>query len=192
MKYEKIRVLGIDPGTAIVGYSILELENGKYNLIDYGCIYTDKDTKMEVRLEQIYDRLDTIIKLYKPSEMAIEDLYFFKNQKTVIKVSQARGVINLAAIKNGLDITDYTPLQVKMGVCSYGRATKSQVQEMVKLILSLDEIPKPDDAADAIAIAITHLNSMNIPKIDKTNIKKSNLKTGAKISAKDYKELFRK
>ncbi|WP_156683953.1 crossover junction endodeoxyribonuclease RuvC [Oceanivirga miroungae] len=187
-----MRVLGIDPGTAIVGYSILELENGKYNLIDYGCIYTDKDTKMEVRLEQIYDRLDTIIKLYKPSEMAIEDLYFFKNQKTVIKVSQARGVINLAAIKNGLDITDYTPLQVKMGVCSYGRATKSQVQEMVKLILSLDEIPKPDDAADAIAIAITHLNSMNIPKIDKTNIKKSNLKTGAKISAKDYKELFRK
>lgn len=192
MNCKKLRVLGIDPGTAIVGYSVLELENGKYNLLDYGCVYTDKDLKMEHRLEKIYDKLDTIIKLYKPDEMAIEDLYFFKNQKTVIKVSQARGVINLVAVKNGLDISDYTPLQVKMGVCSYGRATKSQIQEMVKLLLNLDEIPKPDDAADAIAIAITHINSRNIPKLEKINMKKSDIKTGTKISAKDYKALFKK
>ncbi len=187
-----MRILGIDPGTAIVGYSIVDAEKGKYKLIDYGCIYTDKDTPMPRRLEQIYDRLDTIIKLYNPTEMAIEDLYFFKNQKTVIKVSQARGVINLAAIKNSLEIFDYTPLQVKMGVCSYGRATKKQVQEMVKIILNLDEIPTPDDAADAIAIAITHINSKNIPKLDKVHMKKSNLKTGNKMSAAEFKKLFKK
>lgn len=187
-----MRILGIDPGTAIVGYSIVDIENGKYNLIDYGCIYTEQKIPMPVRLEQIYNKLDTIIKLYKPQEMAIEDLYFFKNQKTVIKVSQARGVINLVAIKNGLEIVDYTPLQVKMGVCSYGRATKLQVQEMVKTILNLEEIPKPDDAADAIAIAITHINTRNMPKINNINIKKNNIKTGTKISAKDYKNLFKK
>ncbi|WP_067141566.1 crossover junction endodeoxyribonuclease RuvC [Oceanivirga salmonicida] len=187
-----MRILGIDPGTAIVGYSIIDIEKGQYNLIDYGCIYTDKDTPMPRRLEEIYDGLDTIIKLYKPMEMAIEDLYFFKNQKTVIKVSQARGVINLVARKNGLDIFDYTPLQVKMGVCSYGRATKKQIQEMIKIILKLDEIPTPDDAADAIAIAITHINSKNIPKLDKIHIKKSNIKTGNKMSASEFRKLFKK
>lgn len=192
MKYRNSRILGIDPGTAIVGYSIIELEDGKYKLIDYGCIYTDKCMKMEDRLEKIYDSLDSIIKLYKPDEMAIEDLYFFKNQKTVIKVSQARGVINLVAVKNGLTIFDYTPLQVKMGVCSYGRATKRQVQEMVKVILKLDSIPKPDDAADAIAIAITHLNSRNMPRIEKTDMRKSKLKTGSTISAKEFRELLKR
>ncbi len=187
-----MRILGIDPGTAIVGYSVVDIKNGKYKLIDYGCVYTDKDTVMPKRLTEIYDKLDTIIKLYKPTEAAIEDLYFFKNQKTVIKVGQARGVINLVADKNGLDIYDYTPLQVKMGVCSYGRATKKQVQEMVKTILNLEEIPKPDDAADAIAVAITHINSKGIPKISNYSIKKTNLKSGEKISASDFKKLFKK
>lgn len=169
----------------------MEIENSKYNLIDYGCIYTDKDIDMPRRLEIIYDRLDTLIKLYKPHEMAIEDLYFFKNQKTVIKVGQARGVINLVAQKNGLDIFDYTPLQVKMSVASYGRATKKQIQEMVKIILNLDEIPKPDDAADAIAIAITHLNSFKLEKASKINIK-TNIKSGSKISLEDYKKMIKK
>lgn len=187
-----MRVLGIDPGTAIVGYSILDLENGEYKLIDYGCIFTDKEDDMPVRLEQIYNKLDTIIKLYKPTEMAIEDLYFFKNQKTVIKVSQARGVINLVAIKNGLSIYDYTPLQVKMGVASYGRATKKQIQEMVKMILKLDEIPKPDDAADAIAITITHYNSKKGYVVPKINMKKNTLPNCGKISASDYKKMFNK
>lgn len=186
-----MRVLGIDPGTAIVGYSILDIENGKYKLIDYGCIYTDKNIHMSKRLEIIYDKLDTIIKIYKPYEMAIEDLFYFKNQKTVIKVSQARGVIYLVAKKNGLDIYDYTPLQVKMGITSYGRATKAQIQEMVKTLLNLDEIPKPDDAADAIAIAINHLNNKNIPQIKKTSLRKIDVKSGRKMSLEDYKKLFK-
>jgi len=187
-----MRILGVDPGTAIIGYSILDLENGEYKLIDYGCIYTDKDDDMPTRLMQIYDRLDTIIKLYKPVQMAIEDLYFFKNQKTVIKVGQARGVINVVAKKNGLDIFDYTPLQVKMGVASYGRATKKQIQEMVKMILKISEIPKPDDAADAIAIAITHFNSNKNYLIPKVSMKKENLKNCSKISAEDFKKMLNK
>ncbi|WP_068268284.1 crossover junction endodeoxyribonuclease RuvC [Caviibacter abscessus] len=187
-----MRVLGIDPGTAIVGYSILDVDNGKYKLIDYGCIFTNKTDDMPVRLEQIYNKLDTIIKLYQPTEMAIEDLYFFKNQKTVIKVSQARGVINLVAIKNGLSIYDYTPLQVKMGVASYGRATKKQIQEMVKMILKLDEIPKPDDAADAIAIAITHFNSKKGFVVPKMSVSKSNITNLKKISLEEYKKMFNK
>ncbi len=154
-----MRILGIDPGTAIVGYSILDYENGKYKLIDYGCIYTNKDEDMPHRLEKIYNELEYLINLWKPTDMAIEELFFFKNQKTVIKVGQARGVLIVCAQKNKLDIYSYTPLQVKMGISGYGRATKKQIQEMVKVILKMDEIPKPDDAADAIALAITHINS---------------------------------
>ncbi|MBE3031268.1 crossover junction endodeoxyribonuclease RuvC [Sneathia sp. DSM 16631] len=187
-----MRVLGIDPGTAIVGYSILDIESGKYKLIDYGCIFTEQDLPMPRRLEIIFQRLDTIIKLYKPREVAIEELYFFKNQKTVIKVGQARGVIVLACQMNGLDIFDYTPLQVKMGVTSYGRATKKQIQETVKMILNLDEIPKPDDAADAIAIAITHINNRNIPTTTGARVRKNNFKSGQKISLEEYKLLMNK
>ena len=154
-----MRILGVDPGTAIVGYSIVDFEKGKYEIIDYGCIYTHKDEDMPYRLEKIYNELETLIKLWEPNDMAIEELFFFKNQKTVIKVGQARGVIMLCGQKNNLDIYSYTPLQVKMGVAGYGRADKAQIQEMVKLILKMDEIPKPDDAADALAIAITHINS---------------------------------
>ena len=99
-----MRILGIDPGTAIVGYAIVDYENGKYNPLDYGCIFTDKDEDMPIRLEKIYDGLENIIKLWKPADMAIEDLFFFKNQKTVIKVGQARGVITLAGQKNKLNL----------------------------------------------------------------------------------------
>lgn len=187
-----MRVIGIDPGTAIVGYSILEKQGNKIKLIDYGCIYTDKDDDMPTRLEIIYDRLDTIIKLYKPEVMAIEELFYFKNQKTVIKVGQARGVINLVAQKNGLEIYNYTPLQVKIAVTSYGRATKKQVQEMVKLLLNLKEIPKPDDAADAIAIGITRLNDLAVSLETNIKIKDNNLKAGNKISIEEYRKMIKK
>ena len=156
-----MRVLGIDPGTAIVGYSIIEFNEGKYNVLDYGCIYTQKEEDMPLRLEKIYDGLDSLIKLWKPSDMAIEDLFFFKNQKTIVKVGQARGVITLVGQKNGMNIFSYTPLQVKMGIAGYGKAEKKQVQEMVKLILGMKEVPIPDDAADALAIGVTHINSKN-------------------------------
>ncbi len=190
-----MRVLGIDPGTAIVGYSIVDFEAGKYNVQDYGCIYTDKEEDMPARLERIYDGLDTLIKLWNPSEMAIEDLFFFKNQKTIVKVGQARGVITLVGQKNGLNIFSYTPLQVKIGIAGYGRAEKNQVQQMVKMILKLEEIPKPDDAADALAIAVTHINSRNsfggYTRGD--NIKKElkNLNSN-KINLEDYKKLIKK
>ena len=186
-------VLGVDPGTAIVGYSVIEYEKNKYRVLDYGCIYTDKDEDMPVRLEKIYDGLDGIVKIWKPQDMAVEELYFFKNQKTVIKVGQARGVITLCGQKNSLDLYSYTPLQVKMGIAGYGRADKKQIQEMVKVILGLDEIPKPDDAADALAIAITHINSKagfgSFSRGDNLSKKLGKL-NGNKISVSEYKKLM--
>lgn len=154
-----MKIIGIDPGTAIVGYGIIEYKNNKYNVIDYGCIYTDKDLKMSKRIRQIYDELELILKLHKPDFMAVEELFYFKNNKTIISVGQARGVIVLCGEKNNIEVTGYTPLQVKMGITGYGKSDKKQVQEMVKRVLALDEIPKPDDAADALAIAVTHINS---------------------------------
>ena len=188
-----MRILGVDPGTAIVGYSIVDFEKGKYEIIDYGCIYTHKDEDMPYRLEKIYNELETLIKLWKPNDMAIEELFFFKNQKTVIKVGQARGVIMLCGQKNNLDLFSYTPLQVKMGVAGYGRADKAQIQEMVKLILKMDEIPKPDDAADALALAITHINSKkglgSFARGDNLTKKLETLST-SRIKLSEYKEMM--
>ena len=129
-----MKIIGVDPGTAIVGYGIIEYKNNKYNVIDYGCIYTDKNLKMSKRITQIYDDLDVIIKLHKPDFMAVEELFYFKNTKTVISVGQARGVIVLCGEKNNIEVTGYTPLQVKMGITGYGKSDKRQVQEMVKRV----------------------------------------------------------
>ncbi len=189
----KMIVLGIDPGTAIVGYSVIEFIKNKYNVLDYGCVFTDKDEDMPVRLEQIYDKLDGIIKIWKPVDMAIEELFFFKNQKTIIKVGQARGVITLCGQKNKLNLFSYTPLQVKMGVTGYGKADKKQVQEMVKVILGLETIPKPDDAADALAIAVTHINSKgslgSFTRSDNLDVKLKKLDSN-RISVAEYKKLM--
>ena len=186
-------VMGIDPGTAIVGYSIVEFVKNKYRILDYGCVYTDKDEDMPVRLEQIYDKLDGIIKIWKPEDMAIEELFFFKNQKTIIKVGQARGVITLCGQKNKLNLFSYTPLQVKMGVTGYGKADKKQVQEMVKVVLGMSEIPKPDDAADALAIAVTHINSkgglVSFTRSDNLDVKLKKLDSN-RISVAEYKKLM--
>jgi crossover junction endodeoxyribonuclease RuvC len=152
-------VLGIDVGTADTGWAIISVEQEKRKLLAYGSIKTSSKDPMPYRLVQIHEKLGDIIKEYEPMEMAVESLFYFKNQKTVMTVSQGRGVILLTAEENHLQIFEYTPLQVKMGVTGYGRAEKSQVQQMVKLIMGLTEIPKPDDAADAIAIAITHINT---------------------------------
>ena len=186
-------VMGIDPGTAIVGYSIVEFTKNKYRILDYGCVFTDKDEDMPVRLEQIYDKLDGIIKIWKPEDMAIEELFFFKNQKTIIKVGQARGVITLCGQKNKLNLFSYTPLQVKMGVTGYGKADKKQVQEMVKVVLGMQEIPKPDDAADALAIAVTHINSKgglgSFTRSDNLDVKLKKLDSN-RISVAEYKKLM--
>ena len=161
-------ILGIDPGTAITGYGVIENNEGKLKVIDYGCIFTDKKLKMPERLDLLGEELKKIIKKYKPQAMAVEELFFFKNAKTIITVGQARGVIlfvgkNIGK-KTGLDIFEYTPLQVKQAVVGYGRADKKQVQSMVKAILGLNEIPKPDDAADALAIAICCDSSMKFER----------------------------
>lgn len=196
-----MRILGIDPGTAIVGYSIVDYEDGKISLIDYGCIYTEKQDDMSLRLEQIYNKLETLINLYKPDHMAIEELFFFKNQKTIITVAQARGVILLKAKISGMEVFSYTPLQVKTSMTGYGRATKKQVQEMIKLILKLDEIPKPDDAADAIAIAINHINNirgiggiLSSSRVNSNSMRtlKVPSKNGNTISLDDYKNMIKK
>lgn len=151
-----MRVLGIDPGIAIVGYSILDFENNKFKLIEYGCVTTSSTSPLTERLKFIYTEMENIIKEFKPQDMAIEELFFNKNVKTAITVAQARGVEILSGINNGLSVYEYTPLQVKQGIVGYGRANKFQVQQSVKNLLRLDHIPKPDDAADAIAIAICH------------------------------------
>jgi crossover junction endodeoxyribonuclease RuvC len=151
-----MRILGIDPGTAICGWGLIEKEGAKFKLVDYGVIETHKSCEQCDRLNEIFVQLSAIIEETKPEAVAVEELFFFKNAKTVIKVSEARGVITVATRQAKTPFFEYTPLQVKQALVGYGRAEKNQVQQMVKLVLGLKEVPKPDDAADALAIAICH------------------------------------
>lgn len=151
-----MRILGIDPGYAIVGYGVIEFSGGKYYALDYGAITTDANTPFPVRLQQIYNGLISVIIRNNPDEMSIEKLYFQNNQKTAIDVAQARGVTILAAQMSNIPINEYTPLQIKMAVTGYGQAQKPQVMEMTRRLLKLEKVPKPDDTADALAIAICH------------------------------------
>ena len=154
-----MRILGIDPGYAILGYGVLDKIGNKFVTVAYGSITTDSKMEMPERLVALYDGLTEIIQTYKPDEASIEELFFNNNAKTAILVGEARGVAVLACAKQGLKISEYTPLQIKQALVGYGRADKKQVQAMVKAILNLDEIPKPDDTADAVAAAICHGHS---------------------------------
>ena len=157
LRREKImRILGIDPGYAIVGWGVIDYENSRFRVVDYCSVQTKAGTDTVERLEKVYQGINTIIERYKPEHMAIEELFFNTNATTAIVVAEARGVTLLAARQHGLKIGEYTPLQVKQAVTGYGRADKNQVQQMVKAILHLDRIIKPDDAADAAAVAICH------------------------------------
>lgn len=149
-------ILGIDPGLAIVGWGVLECVKGKFRVLGFGSIRTEAHTPVEERITQIYDSMNVIIEKYKPEVMAVEELFWNTNQKTGITVAEARGTILLAAHKKRLKIYEYTPLQVKQAVVGYGRAEKNQVITMVTSILKLAKPPKPDDTADALAIAICH------------------------------------
>ena len=153
-----MRVFGIDPGYAIVGCGVVDCDRGKYRLAEYGAITTPAGTEMGQRLVTIYDQLSFALEKYKPEAVAIEQLFATHNQTTVMGVAQARGVILLCCQQQGLPVYEYTPMQVKMAVVGYGNAEKHQVMEMTKNLLGLTEIPKPDDAADALAIAICHGN----------------------------------
>lgn len=154
-----MKIIGIDPGTAIIGYGIIN-SGRKLELIDYGCIKTSVDFSTAERLEKLHKELGALIKKHKPEIVAVEDIFFFKNLKTAIKVSQARGVILLTIAESKIPVAEYTPLQIKQAVACYGRAEKIQVQKMVKVLLNLKEIPKPDDAADALAVAICCAHSL--------------------------------
>ncbi len=152
-------ILGIDPGYAIVGFGIISYERGKYKVLDFGAITTPAGMPFPDRLRAVYEDLCYLFDKYKPDAMAVEKLFFNTNKKTAVDVAQARGVILLAAKMNGAECFEYTPLQVKQSVVGYGRAEKKQVQEMTKQLLGLSAVPKPDDTADALAMAICHAHS---------------------------------
>ncbi|MDS1030000.1 crossover junction endodeoxyribonuclease RuvC [Bacillota bacterium LX-D] len=158
-------IIGIDPGTAIIGFGIIELTGNHFEVVHYGSIQTSKKESLANRLQKLYVDLEKLIIEYKPDHLAVEELFFNKNSKTVLAVGQARGVVLLAGANYGLTIGEYTPLQVKQSVVGYGRAEKRQVQEMVRVVLNLPNIPKPDDVADALAVAICHGHSFKIQKL---------------------------
>ncbi|UWG95646.1 crossover junction endodeoxyribonuclease RuvC [Dehalobacter sp. DCM] len=153
-------ILGIDPGTAIMGYGLIEKNGQKLTPITYACWRTPSDLPMPERLRLLFDSLEDFLRNYSPDIMAVEELFFNRNTTTAITVGQARGVVLLGAARHGIAVFEYTPLQVKQAVVGYGKADKKQIQYMVKAILGLQETPKPDDTADALAIAICHAHSM--------------------------------
>lgn len=168
-------ILGIDPGYAIVGWGVVGYHNTHFSVRGYGAITTQASTPFSERLEIIYRDLQQVIKKYNPDVLSIEKLFFTNNQKTGIDVAQARGVILLGAVHNGLEIFEYTPLQVKQSVVGYGQAVKKQVMEMTKIILKLTAIPKPDDTADALALTICHGHSSG-SNLNRQLLKMNNLK----------------
>lgn len=158
-------ILGVDPGTAITGYGLVQSDGDALQLIAYGAITTPSDWKMPQRLQHIYAELAALIRTHQPTDAVIEKLFFSKNVRTALSVGQARGVALLAAAQAGLAIHEYTPLEIKQAVVGYGRAEKTQIQQMVRMLLQLDFIPQPDDAADALAVAICHAHSARMRRI---------------------------
>ena len=158
-------VLGVDPGTATTGYGVVEETDGQLRAIDYGVVSTPAGEPLPLRLQTIYAELRRLARLYRPSSGSVEKLFFSRNVRTAMGVGQARGVALLALADAGLDIREYTPTEVKQAVSGYGRADKLQVQRMVQTLLALDEIPRPDDAADALAVAICHLQGVRLTEL---------------------------
>ncbi|ABZ84385.1 crossover junction endodeoxyribonuclease ruvc [Heliomicrobium modesticaldum Ice1] len=153
-------ILGIDPGTAICGYGLIEVQGNRLSALAYGAVRTPAHTSQASRLQTIFTDLEAIIATYRPTHVAVEELFFNRNVTTALTVGQARGVILLAAARAGLSVHEYKPSQVKQAVVGYGRAEKQQVQQMVRVLLALEEIPKPDDVADALAVAICCAHSL--------------------------------
>ena len=153
--------IGIDPGTAITGYGFVHLtQNGELELVDYGVITTPSDIPMSDRLQQLHSQLSQLLALHQPNSGAVEKLYFQRNVSTAISVGQARGVTLLALAEAGVQVAEYTPREIKQAIVGYGGAEKKQIQQMVRTLLEMESIPQPDDAADALAVAICHLHSM--------------------------------
>ena len=155
-------ILGIDPGTAIMGYGLIEKNGQRFTAVDYACWRTGPEMAMPERLLKLYTLLNEFLHSHRPEHVAVEELFFNRNTTTALAVGQARGVVMLAAAQHGLPVFEYTPLQVKQAVVGYGKAEKQQVQMMVRALLSLQEVPKPDDTADALAVAICHAQSFSL------------------------------
>jgi crossover junction endodeoxyribonuclease RuvC len=155
-------ILGIDPGTATMGWGVIRQEGNRLSYLQHGAVTTPSQWEMPRRLGRLFDGVTELVKGYRPETVAVEELFFNTNVTTAITVGQARGVVLLAAYRAGIEVAEYTPLQVKQAITSYGRAEKRQVQEMVRSLLRLREIPKPDDAADGLAIAVCHAFSSRI------------------------------
>jgi len=156
-----MRILGVDPGNAIMGYGILDYKGNRFTPVEYGCLRSTAGVPQHLRLHKLYNGLNDLLRKYQPGCLAIEELFFNRNAKTALVVGQARGIVLLAAAEAGIDVYEYTPLQVKQAAVGFGRAKKEQIQYMVKIILNLPEIPRPDDVADALAVAICHANNGN-------------------------------
>lgn len=157
-----MRILGIDPGVAIVGYGVIEYNKNTFKVIDYGKITTPAHTPLPQRLKMVYDGMTELVNTFKPDVVSMEELFFNTNVTTAIAVGHARGVLVLATENASVPLAEYTPLQIKQAVAGYGRADKNQVQQMVKRFLNLTEVPKPDDTADALAVAICHAHSASL------------------------------
>ena len=160
-------ILGIDPGLATLGYGVIEADNQNRRLIQFGTLTTPAGQPMPQRLRAIYQGMNQLLDIYRPDEVAFEELFFSKNITTGIAVSHARGVALLAVVQRTDELYEYTPMQIKQAVTGYGGADKHQVQQMVRMLLKMKEIARPDDAADALAVALTHANSMNMKKMFK-------------------------
>ncbi|MDL2253568.1 crossover junction endodeoxyribonuclease RuvC [Ruminococcaceae bacterium OttesenSCG-928-I18] len=170
-----MRILGVDPGYAIAGYGVVDADAGKVNSVTFGAVTTPSHTLFEDRLCEIYEDFTALLKEFRPDAMAIETLFHANNQKTVIAVAEARGVILLAARQKGVPIFEYSPLQVKQSVTGYGKATKKQIQEMTARLLCLSNIPKPDDAADALAVAVCHAHSSRSAQFGRRQTKRKQM-----------------
>ncbi len=157
-----MRILGVDPGTAIVGFGVIETNGNRHTMLDAGVVRTPAHQDLELRLQTIFESITDVIKLNKPNIMVVEKLFFARNVTTAMSVSHARGVILLAGVQAGVAIVEYTPLQIKQALTGYGQADKNQIQEMVKIMLKLSQKPQPDDCADALAAALTHATSYNM------------------------------
>jgi crossover junction endodeoxyribonuclease RuvC len=163
-------IFGLDPGTATTGFGVIKTVNGEFELLDYGCITTAKTLKLPERLSQITKDLEELICAWKPDVIAIEEIFFSKNIKTAMSVAHARGALIQKLSSEGYEINEYKPQQIKESVCGYGKAEKMQVQKMVQIILKMKELPRPDDAADALAVAICHAGCSALKKHLKTNV----------------------
>lgn len=170
-----MRILGIDPGYAIVGFGVLDYVRGRFSPVQYGAITTQAHTLFEARLEEIYNDMTTLLQNAKPDAVSMETLYYQTNKTTAIAVAQARGVLLLCARQAGVPVFEYTPMQVKQSVTGYGKATKKQVQEMTRTLLALESVPKPDDTADALAMAICHAYSAGSRQFGLTKTRRQQL-----------------